>query len=588
MRMRGMFSDCVCRICSVQPYGENRFPDGFFASVVSTSQLNFQQNLKGGNHSVPTIVWILIVLLVGAGGGFAGYTYRQKMVEEKINRSEETAKRLYEDAVRKADDYKRKADDYKKEKVQEAKAEILKAKDEIDREKADNNREMNEIRERRAEVQRSENRLVQREASLDKRSDSLDDRENDLKKRSDLMERKQEDTARLHDEAEALVTKQNTELERIASMTQDEAKQIIIDRVQKEAFHDAAASVRDIEARAKEEAEKKARNIIALAIQKCASDHVAESTVSVIALPNDDMKGRIIGREGRNIRSIETLTGCDLIIDDTPEAITVSSFDPVRREVARLALEKLIADGRIHPARIEEMVAKAQKEVNATIKAEGERAVFETNIHGVNPEIIKLLGRMKYRTSYGQNVLQHSIEVSHISGLIAAELGVDVNTAKRAGLLHDIGKAIDHEVEGSHVSIGVDICKKYKESEAVIHAIEAHHGDVEPRTVVACIVQAADAISASRPGARRENIENYVKRLEKLEEISKSFPGIAGSYAIQAGREIRVMVKPEDVSEDQMVLLARDIAKKIEEELTYPGQIKVHVLRETKAVEYAK
>ena len=586
--MRGMFSDCVCRICSVQPYGENRFPDGFFASVASTSQLNFQQNLKGGNHSVPTIVWILIVLLVGAGGGFAGYTYRQKMVEEKINRSEETAKRLYEDAVRKADDYKRKADDYKKEKVQEAKAEILKAKDEIDREKADNNREMNEIRERRAEVQRSENRLVQREASLDKRSDSLDDRENDLKKRSDLMERKQEDTARLHDEAEALVTKQNTELERIASMTQDEAKQIIIDRVQKEAFHDAAASVRDIEARAKEEAEKKARNIIALAIQKCASDHVAESTVSVIALPNDDMKGRIIGREGRNIRAIETLTGCDLIIDDTPETITLSSFDPVRREVARIALEKLIQDGRIHPARIEEMVAKAQKEVNATIKAEGERAVFETNIHGLHPELIKLLGRMKYRTSYGQNVLNHSIEVSHIAGLLASELGVDVATAKRAGLLHDIGKAIDHEVEGSHVTIGVNIARKYKESEEVIHAIEAHHNDVEPHTVVACLVQAADAISAARPGARRENIENYVKRLEKLEEVTKSFPGIANCFAIQAGREIRIMVKPEEVSEDQMVLLARDIAKKIEDELTYPGQIKVNLMRETKAVDYAK
>ena len=345
--MRGMFSDCVCRICSVQPYGENRFPDGFFASVVSTSQLNFQQNLKGGNHSVPTIVWILIVLLVGAGGGFAGYTYRQKMVEEKINRSEETAKRLYEDAVRKADDYKRKADDYKKEKVQEAKAEILKAKDEIDREKADNNREMNEIRERRAEVQRSENRLVQREASLDKRSDSLDDRENDLKKRSDLMERKQEDTARLHDEAEALVTKQNTELERIASMTQDEAKQIIIDRVQKEAFHDAAASVRDIEARAKEEAEKKARNIIALAIQKCASDHVAESTVSVIALPNDDMKGRIIGREGRNIRALETATGVDIIIDDTPEAVIVSAFDPIRREILTLLKNGRLSAGEI-------------------------------------------------------------------------------------------------------------------------------------------------------------------------------------------------------------------------------------------------
>ena len=377
-------------------------------------------------------------------------------------------------------------------------------------------------------------------------------------------------------------------LEKISGLTQEDAKACILKGVEDDVRHESAMKIKEVEQQYKDEADNLAREIITTAIQRCAADHAAEATVSVVPLPNDEMKGRIIGREGRNIRSIETLTGCDLIIDDTPEAITVSSFDPVRREVARLALEKLIADGRIHPARIEEMVAKAQKEVNATIKAEGERAVFETNIHGLNPEIIKLLGRMRYRTSYGQNVLQHSIEVSHISGLIAAELGVDVNTAKRAGLLHDIGKAIDHEVEGSHVSIGVDICKKYKESEAVIHAIEAHHGDVEPHTVVACIVQAADAISASRPGARRENIENYVKRLEKLEEISKSFPGIAGSYAIQAGREIRVMVKPEDVSEDQMVLLARDIAKKIEEELTYPGQIKVHVLRETKAVEYAK
>ena len=537
---------------------------------------------------MPTIVWILIVLLVGAGGGFAGYTYRQKMVEEKINRSEETAKRLYEDAVRKADDYKRKADDYKKEKVQEAKAEILKAKDEIDREKADNNREMNEIRERRAEVQRSENRLVQREASLDKRSDSLDDRENDLKKRSDLMERKQEDTARLHDEAEALVTKQNTELERIASMTQDEAKQIIIDRVQKEAFHDAAASVRDIEARAKEEAEKKARNIIALAIQKCASDHVAESTVSVIALPNDDMKGRIIGREGRNIRTLETITGVDLIIDDTPETITVSSFDPVRREIARLALEKLIVDGRIHPTRIEDMVEKARKEVDRTIREEGERACYETGVHNLNPELVKILGRQKYRTSYGQNVLNHSIEVAHIAGLMAAELGVDVAMAKRAGLLHDLGKSIDHEVEGSHVQLGADLARKYKENPVIVNAIEAHHGDVEPKTVIAVLVQAADAISAARPGARRENVENYIRRLQKLEELTGSYPGVEKAYAIQAGREVRIMVKPEVVTEDNMILLARDVAKKIESELEYPGQIKVNVIRETKAVEYAK
>jgi ribonuclease Y len=352
--------------------------------------------------------------------------------------------------------------------------------------------------------------------------------------------------------------------------------------------HEQAVKVREIEAQFKEEADQRAREVIALAIQRCAADHASEITVSVVNLPNDEMKGRIIGREGRNIRSIETLTGVDLIIDDTPEAITVSSFDPVRREVARLALEKLIADGRIHPARIEEMVAKAQREVNNTIKAEGDRAVFETGVHGLHPELVKLLGRQKYRTSYGQNVLNHSIEVAHIAGLIAAELGVDVATAKRAGLLHDIGKSIDHEVEGSHVTIGVDIAKKYKESEAVIHAIAAHHGDVEPQTVIACIVQAADAISAGRPGARRENIENYVKRLEKLEEVTMSFNGIDSCYAIQAGREIRVMVKPDQVSEDQMTLLARDIAKKIEDELTYPGQIKVHVLRETKAVEYAK
>jgi ribonuclease Y len=349
-----------------------------------------------------------------------------------------------------------------------------------------------------------------------------------------------------------------------------------------------AVKIKEIEAQFKDEADNKAREIVALAIQRCAVDHASEITVSVVPLPNDEMKGRIIGREGRNIRSIETLTGCDLIIDDTPEAITVSSFDPVRREVARLALEKLIADGRIHPARIEEMVAKAQKEVNATIKAEGERAVFETGVQGLHPDLVKLLGRQKYRTSFGQNVLNHSIEVAHIAGLMASELGVDVATAKRAGLLHDIGKSIDHEVEGSHVTIGVDIAKKYKESEEVIHAIHAHHGDVEPQTVIACLVQAADAISAARPGARRENIENYVKRLEKLEEVSKSFPGIESTYAIQAGREIRVMVKPDQVSEDQMVLLARDIAKKIEEELTYPGTIKVHVLRETKAIEYAK
>ena len=507
------------------------------------------------------IALMVVFALVGAGGG---YFYRKNMAEKRIGRTEEYAKKLLDDATRKAAETK-------KEMEIEAKEEVLRLKTKLD----------DEIRTRRAEMQRSERRVNQREEMLDKKMDNLE-------KREEAINQKSEQTQALYDEAEQLRDKQVKELERIAGMTQDEAEQMIISRVQKEAYHDAAAMVRDIEAKAKDEGEKKARNIIALAIQKCAADHVAETTVSVINLPNDDMKGRIIGREGRNIRAIETLTGCDLIIDDTPEAITLSSFDPVRREVARIALEKLIQDGRIHPARIEEMVAKAQKEVNATIKAEGERAVFETNIHGLHPELIKLLGRMKYRTSYGQNVLNHSIEVSHIAGLLAAELGVDVATAKRAGLLHDIGKAIDHEVEGSHVSIGVNIARKYKESEEVIHAIEAHHNDVEPHTVVACLVQAADAISAARPGARRENIENYVKRLEKLEEVTKSFPGIANCFAIQAGREIRIMVKPEEVSEDQMVLLARGIAKKIEDELTYPGQIKVNLLRETKAVDYAK
>ena len=511
-------------------------------------------------------LWLAIVLIVAFCiiGFVLGMAFRKRKVERDIGRSEEDATRILNEAIKSAESKKREA-------LVEAKEEIHKQRSEFEREE----------KARRADLQKQERRLQQKEENLDRKTDSLE-------RKNDALARKIADVENQQNEI-ALIKKSQLEmLEKVSGYTVDEAKTYLINALKDDVTHEMAVKVKEIEAQYKDEAEERAREIIVTAIQRCAADHASEVTVSVVPLPNDEMKGRIIGREGRNIRSIETLTGCDLIIDDTPEAITVSSFDPVRREVARLALEKLIADGRIHPARIEEMVAKAQKEVNATIKAEGERAVFETNIHGINQELVKLLGRMKYRTSYGQNVLQHSIEVSHISGLIASELGVDVNTAKRAGLLHDIGKAIDHEVEGSHVSIGVDICRKYKENEAVIHAIEAHHGDVEPHTVVACIVQAADAISASRPGARRENIENYVKRLEKLEEISKSFPGIAGSYAIQAGREIRVMVKPEDVSEDQMVLLARDIAKKIEEELTYPGQIKVHVLRETKAVEYAK
>ena len=511
-------------------------------------------------------LWLAIVLIIVAiaVAFFSGVTYRKKVAEREIMSAENEAKRIINDAIKNAESKKREA-------LVEAKEEIHKSRSEYEREE----------KARRADLQKQERRLQQKEENLDRKTDSLERKNESLAQKISAVEAQQAEIA--------LIKKSQLEmLEKVSGYTVEEAKNYLINALKDEVTHEMAVKVKEIEAQYKEEADERAREIIVTAIQRCAADHASEVTVSVVPLPNDEMKGRIIGREGRNIRSIETLTGCDLIIDDTPEAITVSSFDPVRREVARIALEKLIADGRIHPARIEEMVAKAQKEVNATIKAEGERAVFETNIHGLNQELIKLLGRMRYRTSYGQNVLNHSIEVSHISGLIAAELGVDVTTAKRAGLLHDIGKAIDHEVEGSHVTIGVEICKKYKESEAVIHAIEAHHGDVEPHTVVACIVQAADAISASRPGARRENIENYVKRLEKLEEISKSFPGIAGSYAIQAGREIRVMVKPEEVPEDKMVLLARDIAKKIEEELTYPGQIKVHVLRETKAVEYAK
>ena len=487
-----------------------------------------------------------------------------KRAEEKISNADEEALRIVNEAIKSAENKKR-------EVMLEAKEDILRSRNEYEK----------EVKERRAEQQKQERRLQQKEENLDRKTDALEKREEALNQKHAALDKENE-------EIKIIKRSQTEMLERISGFTAEDAKKYLIEQVESEVTHETALKIKELEQRAKDEADSRAREIVASAIQRCAADHVAEITVSVVPLPNDEMKGRIIGREGRNIRTIETLTGVDLIIDDTPEAITLSSFDPVRREVARIALEKLIQDGRIHPSRIEEMVAKAQKEVNATIKAEGERAVFETNIHGLHPELIKLLGRMKYRTSYGQNVLNHSIEVSHIAGLLASELGVDVATAKRAGLLHDIGKAIDHEVEGSHVTIGVNIARKYKESEEVIHAIEAHHNDVEPHTVVACLVQAADAISAARPGARRENIENYVKRLEKLEEVTKSFPGIANCFAIQAGREIRIMVKPEEVSEDQMVLLARDIAKKIEDELTYPGQIKVNLMRETKAVDYAK
>ena len=494
----------------------------------------------------------------------AGILYRKKVAEKQIGSAEEEAKRIINVAIKGGENKKR-------EMLLEAKEEIHKSRSEYER----------EVKERRAEVSKQERRLQQKEEALDKKIDLHEKKEDELAKRIAAIDKKQE-------EVESLKRSQMEVLEKISGLTQEEAKAYILKGVEENVRHETAMKIKEIEAQMKEEADQTAREIIATAIQRCAADHAAETTVSVVPLPNDEMKGRIIGREGRNIRTLETITGVDLIIDDTPEAITVSSFDPVRREVARLALEKLIADGRIHPTRIEDMVEKARREVDHTIKVEGERATFETGVHNLHPELIKLLGRQKYRTSYGQNVLNHSIEVAHIAGLMASELGVDVTLAKRAGLLHDLGKSVDHEMEGSHVQLGVELAKKYKENPVVINAIEAHHGDVEPQTVIACLVQAADAISAARPGARRENVENYIRRLEKLEELTNSFPGVEKAYAIQAGREVRVMVKPEEVTEDNMILLAHDLAKKIESELEYPGQIKVNVIRETKAVEYAK
>jgi ribonuclease Y len=493
-----------------------------------------------------------------------GILYRKKVSEREIFSAEEEAKRIINESIKSAENKKREA--------------LLETKEEIHKNRTEYERE---VRERRAELQKQERRLQQKEENLDKKNDNLE-------KKTEALNRKLAENDALHEEIKLIKRSHLEMLEKISGFSVEEAKDYLIKSLESEVTHQAAMKIKEIETRFKEEADKKAREYITLAIQRCAADHVAEATVSVVSLPNDEMKGRVIGREGRNIRAIETLTGVDLIIDDTPEAITLSSFDPYRREIARISLEKLILDGRIHPARIEETVEKARREVDATIKAEGERATFETGVHGLHPEMIKLLGRQKFRTSYGQNVLNHSIEVSHIAGLLASELGVDTTLAKRAGLLHDIGKAIDHEVEGSHVSIGVDLARKYKEGEEVVHAIHAHHGDIEPQTLIACLVQAADTISAARPGARRENIENYIKRLEKLEELTNSFPGVSGSFAIQAGREVRIMVKPEEVGEDEMVLLAREIAAKIENELEYPGQIKVNLLRETRAIEYAK
>ncbi|MBE6980273.1 MAG: ribonuclease Y [Ruminococcaceae bacterium] len=510
-------------------------------------------------------IFAVIGFVVGAVIFFiVGMLYRKKVAEREIGSAEMEATRLINEAIRSGESRKKEM--------------LLEAKDEIHRSRTEHDKE---VKERRAELSKQERRLEQKETTLDKKTEAFERKEEELAKK---LQKVTETQAK----ADELCKAQMAKLEEISQLTQEQAKAYLLQSVEEEVRHEAAMKIKEIEAQLKDEAESTAREVIATAIQRCAADHAAETTVSVVALPNDEMKGRIIGREGRNIRTLETITGVDLIIDDTPEAITVSSFDPVRREIARLALEKLIADGRIHPTRIEDMVEKARKEVDRTIREEGERACYETGVHNLNPELVKILGRQKYRTSYGQNVLNHSIEVAHIAGLMASELGVDVALAKRAGLLHDLGKSIDHEVEGSHVQLGADLVRKYKENPVVVNAVEAHHGDVEPKTVIAVLVQAADAISAARPGARRENVENYIRRLQKLEELTSSYPGVDKAFAIQAGREVRIMVKPEVVTEDNMILLARDIAKKIEAELEYPGQIKINVIRETKAVEFAK
>ena len=511
------------------------------------------------------VIAAIIGLVVGGVVCFPlGIRYRKNVSEKEISSAEEEGKRIINEAIKSAESKKREA-------LLEAKEEILKNRSEYEKEE----------KTRRADLQRQENRLQQKEESLERKIEANEKKEEALAQKHAALDKENE-------EIKIIKRSQTEMLERISGFTAEEAKQYLIDQVEAEVTHETALKIKEVESRMKEECEARAREVVAQAIQRCAADQVAEMTVSVVPLPNDEMKGRIIGREGRNIRTIETLTGVDLIIDDTPEAITVSCFEPVRREIARLALEKLISDGRIHPTHIEEMVEKARREVETVIKSEGERVIFECGIRSLHPELVKMLGRLHYRTSYGQNVLQHSVEVSHIAGMMAAELGADVQAAKRAGLLHDLGKSIDHEMEGTHVALGVEFARKYKEKEEIIHAIEAHHNDVEPKTIIACLVQAADAISAARPGARRENLENYIKRLEQLESITGSYPGVDKAFAIQAGREVRVMVKPEQVNEDQMGILARDLAKKIEEEMEYPGQIKVHVLRETKVVEYAK
>jgi len=494
----------------------------------------------------------------------AAITYRKNAYESKIGSAEEKSREIIDEALKTAETKKREA-------LLEAKEESLKTKNELEK----------ETRERRAELQRYERRVLNKEENLDKKSEAMEKREAGLAAREDALNKR-------NAEVESLYEKGIQELEKISGLTSEQAKEYLLKSVEDDVKHDTAKLIKELDNKAKEEAEKKAKEYVVTAIQRCAADHVAETTVSVVQLPNDEMKGRIIGREGRNIRTLETLTGVELIIDDTPEAVVLSGFDPVRREVARIALERLIVDGRIHPARIEEMVEKAQKEVETNMREEGETAALEVGIHGLHPELIRLLGKLKYRTSYGQNALKHSIEVAQLSGLLAGEIGLDIRMAKRAGLLHDIGKAVDHEMEGSHIQLGVELCKKYKESAIVLNTVESHHGDVEPQSLIACIVQAADTISAARPGARRETLETYTNRLKQLEDITNSFKGVDKSFAIQAGREVRIMVVPEQINDDDMVLLARDISKKIEESLEYPGQIKVNVIRESRVTDYAK
>ncbi|MBR3002478.1 MAG: ribonuclease Y [Clostridia bacterium] len=510
---------------------------------------------------LPIIVAVLISFVVAF---FAGMAYRKKVAESKIQGAENEAKRLVEIA-------KKEAENLKKEEIFKAKEEVMSSRKELDQ----------EIKERRGEIQKQEARLIQKEENLDKRAENYEKKEQDLEKEFQEVENRKGEVAKLYDE-------QLNKLQEIARLTQAEAKQQLLAEMEKEITTEKATLIRNLEQKAKEDANKNAKEILSYAIQKCAADHSQETTVSIVALPSDDIKGRIIGREGRNIKALETLTGVDLIIDDTPEAVVLSGFDPLRREVAKIALEKLIDDGRIHPSKIEEMVEKAKEEVEQTIKSEGERAALETGVTGLHPDVIKLLGKLKYRTSYGQNVLNHSIEVSNLARIMAEELGLDAKRARRAGLLHDIGKALDHDMEGTHVQIGVDILKKYKENPLVINAVEAHHGDVEPQTLEAVLVQAADGISASRPGARRETLEAYIKRLESLEAIADSFEGVEKSFAIQAGREVRIIVKPEKITDDQMTVLAREVSKRIENEMDYPGQIKVNIIRETRVIDYAK